>query len=73
MKLKAAIIGYGYWGPKLARNFLNSSKFQINYVVDNKPNNLIKAKNEIPLAIGLNNLDEIKAQNLDLIIYLHPQ
>lgn len=72
MKLKAAIIGYGYWGPKLARNFLNSSKFQINYVVDNKPNNLNKAKNEIPLAIGLNNLDEIKAQNLDLIILSTP-
>ena len=72
MKLKAAIIGYGYWGPKLARNFLNSSKFQINYVVDNKTNNLIKAKNEIPLAIGLNNLDEIKAQNLDLIILSTP-
>ena len=72
MKLKAAIIGYGYWGPKLARNFLNSSQFQINYVVDNKPNNLIKAKNEIPLAIGLNNLDEIKAQNLDLIILSTP-
>ena len=72
MKLKAAIIGYGYWGPKLARNFLNSSKFQINYVVDNKPNNLIKAKNEIPLAIGLSDLDEIKAQNLDLIILSTP-
>ena len=72
MKLKAAIIGYGYWGPKLARNFLNSSKFQINYVVDNKTNNLIKAKNEIPLAIGLNNLDEIKAENLDLIILSTP-
>jgi predicted dehydrogenase len=72
MKLKAAIIGYGYWGPKLARNFLNSSKFQINYVVDNKQNNLIKAKNEIPLAIGLNNLDEIKAENLDLIILSTP-
>ena len=72
MKLKAAIIGYGYWGPKLARNFLNSSKFQINYVVDNKPNNLIKAKNEIPLAIRLNNLDEIEAENLDLIILSTP-
>ena len=72
MKLNAAIIGYGYWGPKLARNFLNSSKFQINYVVDNKPNNLIKAKNEIPLAIRLNNLDEIEAENLDLIILSTP-
>ena len=27
MKFKLAIIGYGYWGPKLARNFLNSSKY----------------------------------------------
>jgi len=72
MKLKAAIIGYGYWGPKLARNFLNSAQFQINYVVDNKPINLMKAKNDIPLAIGLNDLNKLKTNNLDLIILSTP-
>ena len=33
--LNVAIIGYGYWGPKLARNFQNSSFFKIKYIVDN--------------------------------------
>ena len=72
MKLNAAIIGYGYWGPKLARNFLNSSQFQINYVVDNKPINLIKAKNDIPLATGLSDFNKLKTKNLDLIILSTP-
>jgi len=72
MKLKTAIIGYGYWGPKLARNFLNSSQFQIDFVVDNKPINLMKAKNDIPLAIGLSDFNKLKTNNLDLIILSTP-
>ena len=72
MKLKTAIIGYGYWGPKLARNFLNSSQFQIDYVVDNKSINLMKAKNDIPLAIGLSDFNKLKTNNLDLIILSTP-
>ena len=29
-----AIIGYGYWGPKLSRNFHNSKNFEIKYIID---------------------------------------
>ena len=28
-KLKVCLIGYGYWGPKLARNFQNSNYFRV--------------------------------------------
>ena len=35
MIYKVALIGYGYWGPKLARNFLNSNNFEItNFNID---------------------------------------
>jgi predicted dehydrogenase len=32
--LNVALIGYGYWGPKLLRNLRDSSLFRLKYVVD---------------------------------------
>ena len=43
-----SIIGYGYWGKKLARNFQNSTFFNILSVVDNKKTNLADAKKTLP-------------------------
>jgi len=31
-KLKVCLIGYGYWGPKLARNFQNSNFFKFFFI-----------------------------------------
>ena len=31
--LNVSIIGYGYWGKKLARNFQNSTYFNISSIV----------------------------------------
>ena len=42
---KVAIIGYGYWGPKLARNFQNSNYFNVKYIVDKSKKKFIKCKN----------------------------
>ena len=44
MNMKAALIGYGYWGSKLARNIQNSNNFQIDYIIDNSKKNLDNAK-----------------------------
>ena len=33
MTFNVALIGYGYWGPKLARNIQNSDDFTINTVL----------------------------------------
>ena len=49
MTLKVAIIGYGYWGPKLARNIQNSNNFDIEFIIDTSLNNLNKAKKNFPL------------------------
>ena len=40
MIYNVALIGYGYWGPKLARNIQNSNKFQIHSIVDTSIKNL---------------------------------
>ena len=33
-KLRIAIIGYGYWGPNLVRNFWKNSQCIVTHVVD---------------------------------------
>ena len=46
--LNVSIIGYGYWGSKLARNFQNSSYFNILNISDKKKINLNLVKKSLP-------------------------
>jgi len=67
-----AIIGYGYWGPKLARNFQNSNYFNVRYIVDKSKKNLSKAKIDYPLAQLYKNYKLIKKGSVDLTIIASP-
>lgn len=44
MKVNIAILGYGYWGPNLVRNFNKFSNCNVCYVADKNINKLKKAK-----------------------------
>jgi len=70
---KTCLIGHGYWGQKLARNFHNSEFFILSSVVDKKNINLICAKNKYPL-IGLykDYKKAIKNTLVDLVIISSP-
>ena len=46
--LNVSIIGYGYWGTKLARNFQNSSFFNLLAISDLKKKNLSLVKKNLP-------------------------
>ena len=70
--LNVALIGYGYWGPKLARNIQNSNNFQIRYIVDNSNKNLEKAKNDFPLAKFYKNYKSLPKENIDLVVISTP-
>lgn len=48
--MKAAIIGYGYWGPNLARNINSHPEFELKYICDKNPENLNEAKKKYPNA-----------------------
>ena len=67
-----ALIGYGYWGPKLARNFHNSPKFNIRYIVDKSKTNINKSKLDFPLSTSLNDFKKIKKNNIDLVVISTP-
>ena len=67
------LIGYGYWGSKLARNFQNSEFFEIISIVDSKKSNLSYAKAKYPSAAIYNNYKKaIKDTSADLVIISSP-
>ena len=72
MIYKVAIIGYGYWGPKLARNIQNSNEFQIDYIVDTSKKNLINAKKSFPLSRFLNDYKKLDTSKIDLVVISTP-
>ena len=53
--LRVALIGYGCWGTKLARNFQNQEIFKLISIVDKNPKNLALAKKNYPLTKTFNN------------------
>ena len=72
-KFKVSIIGYGYWGPKLARNFQNSNFFNLATITDISNKNLIKAKRDFPLAkIGKDYKQSLKKSNTSLVVISTP-
>jgi predicted dehydrogenase len=46
--IKIGIIGYGYWGPNLVRNFSESRAYKIQYVCDLEPGKLTRVKDRYP-------------------------
>ena len=72
MTFKVALIGFGYWGPKLARNINNSNMFKIDYIIDNSKKNLEKAKKDFPLSKLLKNHINLKKDDIDLVVISSP-
>ena len=71
--LKVALVGYGYWGKKLSRNFHNSEFSQIINISDKKKTNLIVAKKNYPLIKCYNNYEKgIKDNSINLVVIASP-
>jgi predicted dehydrogenase len=46
--IKVALIGYGYWGPNLARNLLDTSRFELTVIAEARPDRLQDAARRFP-------------------------
>jgi len=64
--LNIALIGFGYWGPKLLRNLKNSNHYQLKYLIDLNQSALndfkfsnpeVKISNDIDIAITDKSID----------------
>ena len=72
-KIKVSLIGYGYWGSKLARNFRNSNFFNLTSIADTSKKNLRKAKKDFPFTNVSNSYKKIvKISKPSLIIVSTP-
>lgn len=71
--INAALIGYGYWGPNLARNIARSSSYDLGWIVDLDDKNLQLAKESYPWIQVSNDASQVLAQeDVDLVIIATP-
>ncbi|MGB9877501.1 MAG: Gfo/Idh/MocA family protein [bacterium] len=57
--VKVALIGYGYWGPNIARSLIGSRSAQLSYIVDLSEENRNKAKASFPDVLVTSDYDAV--------------
>ena len=71
-KLNAAIVGYGYWGPNLARNIKNGKVFELKYICDKSPKLKNLASSKYPSVNTTCNFKDILNNNIDAVFIATP-
>lgn len=72
-KINVILIGYGYWGPNLARNINNSDNFNLIGICDINKKNLLKAKKKYPkINIFKDYKKAIKKEKIELVAIASP-
>lgn len=71
--LKIGVIGYGYWGPHIVRNFNSISGASVISVCDLEENALSQVKNNYPgISITKDCNDIIKSKEIDAVAIITP-
>lgn len=71
--IKIAIIGYGYWGPNLVRNFNNTKNCQVTHLADLREEVLKKAQRLYPTLQVIKSADEvINNPGIDAVVIATP-
>ena len=68
-KVRVGVVGLGYWGPNLMRNFDRLPEAELAYCCDLDEENLAKARSLYPNAVVTDDYDELLAdETLDAIV-----
>jgi predicted dehydrogenase len=71
--VRVAVIGLGYWGPNLARNFSMLEHGRLDVLCDQRPECLAKAGGNYPNARQVANVDEVIADpDIDAVLVATP-
>lgn len=71
--LKVGVIGYGYWGPNLVRNFFEAEETTVGAVCDSRPERLALVKNRYPeIKVSQDPRELIADPDLDAIAVATP-
>ena len=72
-KFNVLIVGFGYWGPILARNFQSNLRFNIVSICDSNPINLNRAKSIYPNILYYRSYEKaIQNPNVDFVVVSTP-
>ncbi|HYK66083.1 MAG TPA: Gfo/Idh/MocA family oxidoreductase [Patescibacteria group bacterium] len=71
--LNVAIVGYGYWGPNVARNFSQIDGARISYICDLDDDRRARARRAFPYAVITRDVEQLLAdQSVDLVAIATP-
>lgn len=71
--IKIGVIGYGYWGPNLVRNFFGTQGCVVKSVSDSRPERLEQLKRIFPSIEGIMDAEEIfKDPGIDAVVIATP-
>ncbi len=71
--ISVGVIGYGYWGPNIVRNFCTIDNTEVKLVCDSNPNALKRAKRSYPHLQVTADFDEIiSSPHIDAIAVITP-
>jgi predicted dehydrogenase len=71
--LGVALVGYGYWGPNLARNVSQCAEFSLEALCDLDPANLKLFSRDYPASRAVRDLDAVLSDpNIDAVVIATP-
>jgi predicted dehydrogenase len=71
--IRVGVIGYGYWGPRIARNFNGLNGCELSAICDKSPDSLRRAKQAFPGANVTSDLKEvIGSPQIDAVAVITP-
>src|SRR5579872_410910 len=71
--IRIGVIGYGYWGPQIVRNFQGSNGGEVSIVCDKNPNTLNRAKQAYPhLRVSTDLCDVLTSPDIDAVAVVTP-
>jgi predicted dehydrogenase len=70
---RAAVIGLGYWGPNLLRNFVNSERWEVGWIIDADERRLARMQRLYPRCRASTDLEPVlEDPDLDLVAIAVP-
>jgi predicted dehydrogenase len=70
--MRVGVIGYGYWGPNLARNFYEISGSELVAIVDQREDQLERARSKYPEVVLKKDYRELFDMGLDAVVISTP-
>jgi predicted dehydrogenase len=70
--LRFGVIGYGYWGPQLARNLARLPMGRVTHIADRAPERRWEAHREHPSSCVTTSIDEVLASDVEALVIATP-